>query len=211
MPDLQRAVQGGFSQSARWLALSLGSLMMMVAPVAAQSTDDAAQAASYRAAAQDPRQLDEKLFILWEYAGALREQALARVVLKATGDPEIKALATMVIDGHQLGMDAMRPIAAALGVSLPQAPTVIDQAAIAAASALAPADLDLFFLRRQRAMHAWDITVFDDYLGATKNADLKRYVAATRQPLREHAEWVNRVAAKRGLDSGLTVIGAGGR
>ncbi|WP_178130538.1 DUF4142 domain-containing protein [Reyranella sp. CPCC 100927] len=184
---------------------------MTAAPAAAQSADDAVQAAAYRAAARDPRQLDDKLFILWEYAGALREQALARIVLKATNDPEIKALATMVIDGHQLGMDIMRPIAAELGVVLPQQPTAIDLAAIEAAGALPPDALELFFLRRQRAMHAWDITVFDDYLSAARNKGLKRYVAATRAPLREHAEWVNRVAAKRGIEGGLTVFGAGGR
>ncbi|TWT10618.1 DUF4142 domain-containing protein [Reyranella sp. CPCC 100927] len=197
--------------SAAFLVLTFGVSTMTAAPAAAQSADDAVQAAAYRAAARDPRQLDDKLFILWEYAGALREQALARIVLKATNDPEIKALATMVIDGHQLGMDIMRPIAAELGVVLPQQPTAIDLAAIEAAGALPPDALELFFLRRQRAMHAWDITVFDDYLSAARNKGLKRYVAATRAPLREHAEWVNRVAAKRGIEGGLTVFGAGGR
>lgn len=192
-----------------WTLVVISGGAMVSGPATAQSADD--PAAAYRAAARQPGKLDDTLFILWEYAGALREQALARVVLRTTGDPDIKALATMVIDGHQLGMDIMRPIAAELGITLPQRPTAIELAAVEAAGALPPAALDLFFLRRQRAMHAWDITVFDDYLGAASNARLKQYVAATRAPLREHADWVNRVARKRGIEGGLTVIGPAAR
>ena len=136
-------------------------------------------------------------------AGALREQALARVVLNATRDSDMKALATMV--------DIMRPIAAELGITFPERPTAIELAAIEAVVALPPAALELYFLCRQRAMHAWDITVFDDYLAAASNERLKQYVAATRAPLREHADWVNRVARKKGIEGGLTVIGSGAR
>jgi hypothetical protein len=160
---------------------------------------DADQAAQFQAARGDPATLDDKLFILWEYGGALRERALAEVVLAKATDPAIKDLAVLVRDGHQLGMDAMKPPAAQLGLRLPTAPTSLERAAIDAAAALPPRELEAFFLRRQRAMHAWDIKVFEDYAGVARNAALKRYVAATIAPLREHADTVDRLARKSGV------------
>jgi len=54
-------------------------------------------------------------------------------------------------------------------------------------------------LLRQRAMHAWDITVFDDYLAFARNERLRRYVHDVRAPLRDHAEAVPRGSNRRGI------------
>lgn len=167
-----------------------------------------AQTKQLQSLAKEGGSIDDKLFVLWEYAGALRERELAKVVLGKAADPEVKALAQLVRDGHQAGMDAMVPIAEELRITLPRQTTAIESAAIEAAGALPVADLELFFLRRQRAMHAWDITVFDDFGAVAKNERLKRYVAGTRAPLREHAETVVRLANKRGIPGGLTTVQA---
>lgn len=166
--------------------------------------EEAAQAQQLRAWAGDPATLDDRLFVQWEYAGALRERELAKTVLRRSEDPEIRALAVLVRDGHQAGIDIMVPIAADLQIVLPTEPTAIDRAAIEAAAALPPAALDRFFLRRQRAMHAWDITVFDDFGTVAKNERLQRYVADVRAPLRDHADTVVRLANARGIPGGLT-------
>jgi predicted outer membrane protein len=170
------------------------------------TADESIQTKQLRALADGGNSIDDKLFVLWEYAGALRERELAKVVLSRSDDPEVKALAILVRDGHQAGMDAMVPIASELGIALPEGPTAIEYAAIEAAGALKTADLERFFLRRQRAMHAWDITVFNDFGAVAKNDRLKRYVAGTRKPLRDHAETVVRLANKKGIPGGLTTI-----
>jgi hypothetical protein len=161
--------------------------------------DSNLQVEQMRAAANDPRTLEDKHFILWEYAGALRERELAKVVEQRASDPEVRALARLVRDGHQAGMDAMIPAATELNLCLPDRPTRHESGAIEALRALSPVDLERFFLRRQRAMHAWDITVFEDYTAAATSLNLKKYVVATRAPLREHAEIVDRVANKKGI------------
>jgi hypothetical protein len=156
--------------------------------------------------ANDPKSIEDKLFVLWEYAGALRERELAKIVLNKATDPEVKALAILVRDGHQAGINTMEPIAHELGIVLPDGPTRTELAAIEAAGALPPADLERFFLRRQRAMHAWDITVFEDFGAVAANESLKRYVNETRVPLRDHAATVVRLANNRGIPGGLTAI-----
>lgn len=148
----------------------------------------------------------DKLFVLWEYAGALRERALAEQVLERAEDPDVKSLARMVRDGHQLGMDIMRPIAIELGLQLPSAPTPLEHVAIEATRGMTPQQLELHFLRRQRAMHAWDITMFEEYAHAAVNPQLRKYVEATRAPLKAHAKDVIRVARKRGLKGDLATI-----
>jgi hypothetical protein len=177
----------------------------------ANAVDYSVQTRQLRDLAEDGGAIDDKLFVLWEYAGALRERELAKTVLGKATDPEVKALAVLVRDGHQAGMDAMVPIAEELGITLPEGTTAIELAAIEAAGALPPVDLERFFLLRQRAMHAWDITVFDDFGAVAKNERLKRYVADTRAPLRDHAETVVRLANKRGIPGGLTTIQATAR
>jgi hypothetical protein len=72
-------------------------------------------------------------------------------------------------------------------------------------------DFERFFLRRQRAMHAWDITVFEDFGAVAKNPTLRRYVADTRAPLAKHADMVVQLSNKRGIPGGLTTIQSGGR
>lgn len=86
-----------------------------------------------------------------------------------------------------------------LGRVLPMEPTAVESAAFDAASALLPEELEMLFLRRQRAMHAWDITVFNDYATAAHEPTLRRYVEATKAPLRKHARIVVELANKRGL------------
>jgi hypothetical protein len=185
-------------------------IVVSVASVACggASSSELAQAEQLRAAVKDPATINDKLFILWEYGGALRERTLAIAVLAKTVDPDVRALATLVRDGHQLGMDAMKPAAAELHLTLPDAATDLERAAIEAAAALPSTELDTFFLRRQRAMHAWDVTVFDDYHAVAVNDSLKRYVAATRQPLREHAALVVKLANRFGIAGGLAELRA---
>lgn len=143
--------------------------------------------------------IDDSLFILWEYGGALRERALARAVLTKAADPEVRALAGLVRDGHQAGMDAMTGPASELGLTLPTQPTALETAAIAAAQALPVRQFEDFFIRRQRSMHAWDVTAFDDFRRTATNPALRAYVDAVRAPLREHSGQVDRLARRRGL------------
>jgi hypothetical protein len=177
----------------------------------AVAADQSVQTTQLRAMAREPDTIDDKLFVLWEYAGALRERELAKAVLNKAVDPEVKALAVLVRDGHQAGMDRMVPVARELRIALPEGPTEVELAAIDAAAALPPVDLERFFLRRQRAMHAWDITVFEDFATVAKNPTLRRYVADTRAPLREHAVTVVQLSNKRGIPGGLTTIPTAGR
>jgi hypothetical protein len=196
------------------LAVMLGTLSVqshsadVPCPAAAEITgvDSSFQIEQVRASANDPRTLQDKHFILWEYAGAVRERELAKVVEQRAIDPEIRALAQLVRDGHQAGMDAMVPAATELKLCLPNEPTRHESAAIEAIRALSPADLEHFFLRRQRAMHAWDITVFEDYASVVTNPKLKKYIIATRAPLRKHAEIVDRLANKKGIVGRLRAV-----
>jgi predicted outer membrane protein len=150
---------------------------------------------------------EDRLFITWEYAGAIREREIAKLVLTRSTDPEIRALAEMVRDGHRAGMDAMKPIAADLGIVLQGDPTPSELEALALASEMSSDELEHFFLRRQRAMHAWDLTVFKDYAAAATHPRLRQYVEATIRPLAEHAQQIEAAAGRRGINGRLTLFG----
>ena len=165
----------------------------------------------FRSLANDPGSMSDKLFVLGEHRIGMRERALGEIVLERTRDPQIKELAKMVRDGHQLGVDRLRAVAADLKVTLPREITPTERANLEAIGNLPNEELTRFFLIRQRAMHAWDITIFTDFANVVVNESLKRYVVETLPPLRQHAEQVVQLANAKGVDGGLVAVGGGGK
>jgi predicted outer membrane protein len=159
------------------------------------------------AIAKEPLLANDKLFVLREYRPALREQALAQIVIDSAVPSDIRSLAQMVRDGHGVGIAQLRSIAADLKLELPAMISTTEAAELAVLRTLPPAELATFFLLRQRAMHAWDITVFTDHERVVQNDRLRRYISETIKPLREHAETVDRVANAHGIRGGLVTVG----
>jgi len=169
--------------------------------------DEQSQIKQVRASAKELRSISDKHFVLEEHQGALRERALAEIVLERGSDPEIMELGRLVRDGHQLGIDKLRSIAADLKITLPCNLSALEQANLDAIQALPSDELVRFFLLRQRVMHAWDITVFADFADVAVNDQLKQYVRDTLPPLRRHAELVVRLSNARGIRGGLVAVG----
>src|SRR6266404_2845812 len=140
--------------------------------------DEQAQIKQLDRSAKETRFVSDKHFVLEEHQGALRERALAEIVLERVSDPDIEELGKVVRDGHQLGIDRLRSIAAGLSITLPCNLSPLEQANLDLIKALPTAELVRFFLIRQRVMHAWDITIFTDYANVAVNDQLKQYVGA---------------------------------
>jgi hypothetical protein len=169
--------------------------------------DERSQITQLGLSTKEPRSIGDKHFVLEEHQGALRERALAEIVLERVSDPEIMELGRVVRDGHQLGIDRLRSIATTLNIALPCNLSPLEQANLDAIQALPSAELARFFLIRQRVMHAWDITIFTDYANVAANDQLKQYVRETLPPLRRHADLVVRLSNARGIRGGLVAVG----
>lgn len=169
--------------------------------------DERSQIKQLSLSAEEPRSVSDKHFVLEEHQGALRERALAEIVLGRVNDPDIEELGRVVRDGHQLGIDRLRSIAKVLNITLPCNLSPLEQANLDLIQALPTDELVRFFLIRQRVMHAWDITIFTDYVNFAANDQLKQYVRDTLPPLRRHAELVVRLSNARGIRGGLFAVG----
>lgn len=169
--------------------------------------DERAQIKQLNLSAEEARFVSDKHFVLEEHQGALRERALAEIVLERVSDSDIEELGKVVRDGHQLGIDRLRSIAAGLNITLPCNLSPLEQANLDLIKALPTDELARFFLIRQRVMHAWDITIFTDYANVAVNDQLKQYVHDTLAPLRRHAELVIRLSNARGIRGGLVAVG----
>ena len=197
----------------RRVHLSIAGAVLLFVPASANCSDDASlpqvtearqtafEAEEVRSLSREPNTMSDKLFVLREYRPALREVALAELVMDRVRDPDISTLAVTVRDGHRLGIERLRSIAADLGLPLPADISEIEKAEIEALRSLPPQELALFFLVRQRAMHAWDVTVFTDYERLARNDRLRQYIAETIPPLRRHAAEVDALARVKGIPS----------
>jgi predicted outer membrane protein len=162
------------------------------------------EAEQVRQFADDPKLVNDKLFVLVENNGAIRERTIATLVLEKTTDPQVKEIAQFVKDGHQAGIDRLKEIAAELKMVLPLKPTGLDVATVEVLKSLTQQDLTNYFLIRQRAQHAWDLTLFTDYSGKAVNEKLRKYIRETIAPLREHAQQIVAISNAKGISGGLS-------
>jgi len=160
------------------------------------------------AVTDDPSQINDKLFIITEYEIGMRERALAEIIFERTTDADVKALAKTVREGHQLGIDKLISIASALKISLPDKISTAEQAKLDIVRKMPAGEIPRFFLIHQKAIHAWDITIFTDYANFAVNEQLKKYIQETQQPLRVHAEQVVQIANKKGIEGSLVTASA---
>jgi predicted outer membrane protein len=156
----------------------------------------------------DPALINDKLFVITEYEIGMRERALAEIIFERTTDADVKALAKTVREGHQLGIDKLISIASALKVSLPDKISDAEQVKLDIVRKMPAGEIPRFFLIHQRAIHAWDITIFTDYANFAVNEQLKQYIQETQQPLREHAKEVVQIANKKGIGGSLVAASA---
>jgi predicted outer membrane protein len=156
----------------------------------------------------DPALINDKLFVITEYEIGMRERALAEIIFERTTDADVKALAKTVREGHQLGIDKLISIASALKVSLPDKISDAEQVKLDIVRKMPAGEIPRFFLIHQRAIHAWDITIFTDYANFAVNEQLKQYIQETQQPLRVHADQVVQIANKKGIGGSLVAASA---
>lgn len=155
----------------------------------------------------DSQLINDKLFILVEHNGGMRERAIADVVHKRTNDPEVKELAKVFREGHQLGIDRLRTIASKLKITLSHELSPDDQLQVNVIQSLSSDEIGRFFLIRHRAMHAWDITVFTDYLNFAVDDELRKYIRETLPPLILHGQQVVQLSNARGIKGSFFATG----
>ena len=142
---------------------------------------------------------NDKTFVIEEHAGAIRECAMADMIIKHTTDTELKALAQMVKDGHQAGIDQLEAIAAELKVTLVTEPFDVDVNKIELLRSMTSQELARYYLIHQQSMHGWDIAAFTSYANHAQNESLKKYVLGTIAPLKEHADQVVTLGRSKGI------------
>jgi predicted outer membrane protein len=177
--------------------------IVLLAIASCQESPNSSSARQIGAAIDDPSLINDKLFVITEYEIGMRERALAEIVFERTTDPDVKALAKTVREGHQSGIDKLVSIASTLKIPLPDKISTADLIKLDIVQKMPAAEIPRFFLIHQKAIHAWDITIFSDYANFAVNEQLKKYILETQQPLRMHAEQVVLIANKKGVEGSL--------
>jgi predicted outer membrane protein len=190
------------------IAKTFFAIVIYLAVASCQVSDERSQTQQFRSLADDPRLINDKLFVLVEHRGGMRERDLAEIIIGRTNDPEMKQLAITMREGHQLGIDKLIAIASDLNMTLPSKISTSEKAELDTWRSIPPDELIRFYLVHQRAQHAWDITIFTDYENFAVNSKLKKYISETITPLRSHAEEIVKFANTKGINGGFSAIGA---
>ena len=161
--------------------------------------------------AADPEKAGDMMFVLENAGGNMFEAAFSKLVASKTQDPKIKELTMMVEKDHMMANDKLKGIAEKMGLMLPTSLPSEKMQKLDTLSALPPADLDKTYLMMQRAIHAHDVTMFEDHATMVKDPELKAYIAEVTPKLQEHAMHINMCAKDKGAAADMTPADTAGK
>ena len=147
----------------------------------------------------DPEKAGDMMFVLNNGMGNAFEVAFSKLVASKTQDDKVKELTQMVEKDHSAANEKLKAIAKKMGVMLPTSLPSEKQQVLDTLSALPPEKLDGAYLMMQRAIHAHDVTMFEDHGKMTKNDELKSYIEEVTPKLKEHAAHINMCAKDNGV------------
>lgn len=129
----------------------------------------------------------------------LLELELGKLTLKKTNSPEMKSLATTVIQDHETLARDTKPFLDKAGV---QEPTSLDkkqQELFNRLNGLSGDDFNKEYVKAIDKEHAVVLREFKRELGSTHDSDLQKLVASTEKVIEQHAQMIRDMSRKMGL------------
>lgn len=136
--------------------------------------------------------------------GDMYEIQAGKIALERAKDPQVKALAQMIVDDHTKLSTALKAAAAKAQPPL-QPPVAMDerrQGMIDNLRAAGDTDFDLAFLHQQLAAHLEALTLHKGYADRGDNPELKAAAAAAAPRIQAHLDMVRKAGGDKLKDPG---------
>jgi putative membrane protein len=131
--------------------------------------------------------------------GSVDEVELAKLVLKKTTDPDVKAFAQRMIDDHTKLLDDMKQFDEEAGVTVPDHVDLETKAMEAKLELLSGKTFDKSYIKAMVEDHHKDLMEFRKEESSTGYPAFKAAVAKGESVIKEHLEMIDQLAKKNGI------------
>lgn len=160
---------------------------------------DMQMASALRQIAQQPETAADKLFVLDAAGMDMFEVAFAQLAEQKAQDPQVKALARMIIQDHQQSAQQLMQWGQQQNLSLPTGLPAAKQMKLAVYRAMPTEQFETCYVVENKASHAKAITSYRDHAKTVKDEGLRQYVTASLPKLEAHGQHIMQVASAKNL------------
>lgn len=147
----------------------------------------------------------DQLFALMAANGNLFEVEFARLVNEKSQDQQIKQLAQHIMQEHQQANQRLQPAAQDLGLTLPTSLPSHKQQVLQVYRAMPVDKLETCFILENKALHAKDVTSYNDHTKTVQNEKLRAYVTETLPKLQQHTQMIVKAAQAKGISGDIAM------
>jgi putative membrane protein len=161
---------------------------------------------------QSPEMAGDKLFVLGAALDNQFETHFSQQAAEKAQNPEVKKLAQMMVQDHQMVGQKLQQVAQQLQMQAPQGLTSMKQQEIQILSSLPSDQFDKAYVAKMVEAHAKDVACFSNQSSMAQNQQVKQFASQTLPKLQEHQQHVMRAAQAIGLNAqGGDAVQAGAR
>jgi putative membrane protein len=131
--------------------------------------------------------------------GGISEVELGQLAQQKAANPSVKEFGAMMIKDHTAANDKLKALAARKQVSLPNSPSMMQQASKTKLKMLSGDSFDKSYVKGMIEDHKADIKEFQKEASEGNDPDAKAFAAATLPTLQKHLDKIQSIAASAGI------------
>ncbi len=138
----------------------------------------------------------DKMFVENALKGGMAEVQLGQLALQKSSNDDVKQFAQHMIDDHTKMGDEMKPIAAQIGVKVPDGPSKKDKATMTKLQALNGDAFDQAYIKDMVKDHKTDLNDFKAEAADGSNPAVKNAADQGAQVISQHLHMIEQIAQK---------------
>ncbi len=138
--------------------------------------------------------MQDKSFVRKALEGGMFEVQAGQLAAQKSSSQDVQQFGQKMVDDHTKMGDALKPVAAQLGVSAPTKLSKKDEATLTKLQGMSGAQFDDAYVKDMVSDHKKDLSDFKAEAGNTQNSDLRQAVQQGGQVISEHLQMAEQLA-----------------
>ena len=138
--------------------------------------------------------MQDKSFVRKALEGGMFEVQAGQLAAQKSSSQDVQQFGQKMVDDHTKMGDALKPIAAQMGVTAPTKLSKKDEASLTKLQGMSGSEFDNAYIKDMVSDHKKDLSDFKAEAGNTQNSDLRQAVQQGGQVISEHLQMAEQLA-----------------
>jgi putative membrane protein len=140
----------------------------------------------------------DKAFVKKALEGNVAEVQMGQLALQKSNDDQVKQFAQRMVDDHGKMQDQLKPVAAQMGVKVPDGPSKGQMKKMDKMKTLSGDAFDQAYIKDMVKDHKSDASEFKQEAQSTQNPQLKQLATEGSQTIESHLQQIQQIAQAKG-------------